>query len=212
MSRIFLIRHGQSAWNLENRFTGAVDIALTNKGREEAKKASEMLASSTIDLAFCSNLIRAQETAVIALASQAKACQRVENGHFFHGTLPMVIDSRLNERSYGALQGMNKDQARAEYGDSQVQIWRRSYANRPPKGESLADTAIRVSDFVNDKLLTYLNQGMNVAIFAHGNSIRALHMLFLEIDSETIMQFEVATGQILTYEFSEEKFIKVEYE
>lgn len=207
MSKILLVRHGQSFWNLENKFTGSVDIALTDNGRQEAMNVRNVLSDWHINLAYASSLIRAQETAFLALSSQGRACERVINSQYKStDTLPVIIDSRLDERCYGNLQGMNKDKARSEFGVEQVMNWRRSFAERPPGGESLEDTVVRVRNFVINTLVKTAEQGLNIAIFAHGNSIRALHMLFLDISEEEIMKFEVETGQILYYCYNKGRF------
>lgn len=208
MSKIFLIRHGQSYWNLENKFTGSIDIGLTDLGRKEALRVAKDLQPLDIQLAFASDLIRAQETAMIALSLQAKACQRT-TGKIEKDTLPIIIDARLNERSYGDLQGMDKNTARQKFGSEQVHKWRRGFAERPPAGESLADTVARVNNFITEQLLSALNQYDNIAIFAHGNSIRAIHMLFTSTSENDITKFEVATGQLLSYEFVNNKFSEV---
>lgn len=206
MTNIFLIRHGQSFWNLENKFTGLVNIGLTSKGRQEAEIVGEKLANIKIDLAYTSQLIRAQETALIALESQKKACEFVQKDTSSFETLPIIIDQRLNERCYGNLQGMDKDLAREKFGSKQVHQWRRGFLDKPPEGESLFDTSNRVKAFMMDGFMSELLSRQNIAIFAHGNSIRALHMLFLQQNESQIMDFEVKTGHILKYKYNQGNF------
>jgi 2,3-bisphosphoglycerate-dependent phosphoglycerate mutase len=164
MAELILLRHGQSQWNLENRFTGWVDVPLSALGEREAREAGRKLRGRRIDKVFTSVLARAIETARLALEEAGIS------------TVPIERDAALNERMYGDLQGKNKDEARAEFGEEQVKIWRRSYDVRPPGGESLADTAARVLPYWTASILPDLQAGRNVLVAAHGNSLRALAM------------------------------------
>lgn len=191
MAKLFLVRHGQSLWNLENRFTGWQDIDITEAGIEEAKKAGVALKKERIDIAFTSALIRAQHTLSIILEETGKT------------HIPVVMDKALNERSYGNLEGLNKAETAQKYGEEQVHTWRRSYDVVPPGGESLKDTYNRVIPYFEAQILPLLKQGKNVLIVAHGNSLRALIMYLEHLSPEEILEREIATGAPLTYIFDE---------
>ncbi|MGH1516879.1 2,3-bisphosphoglycerate-dependent phosphoglycerate mutase [Chryseobacterium sp. JK1] len=191
MTKLFLVRHGQSLWNLENRFTGWQDIDITETGIEEAKKAGIALKGQKINIAFTSALIRAQHTLTIILNEMGEK------------NVPIVIDKALNERSYGNLEGLNKAETALKYGDEQVHIWRRSYDVEPPGGESLKDTYNRVIPYYESKIAPLLKQGEDVLIVAHGNSLRALIMYLEHLSPEEILEREIATGIPLTYTFDE---------
>ena len=182
MAILTLIRHGQSTYNFENRFTGNVDIELTAFGKEEAEKAGAKLKNFTYNIAYTSKLKRAQESLRILL-------------EVIHQTkIKVVADEALNERNYGSLQGQNKDDITHKYGAKQVEIWRRSYDVRPPEGESLADTYNRVVPYYKKEIEPKLKAGQNVLIVAHGNSLRALVMYLEGISKEEIVSFEIPTG------------------
>ncbi|GEJ47359.1 2,3-diphosphoglycerate-dependent phosphoglycerate mutase [Chryseobacterium sp. ON_d1] len=191
MEKLFLVRHGQSLWNLENRFTGWKDIDITETGIEEAKKAGLALKGERIDIAFTSALIRAQHTLSIIL------------NEIGNPDIPVVKDKALNERSYGNLEGLNKAETALKYGDEQVHIWRRSFDVVPPGGESLKDTYNRVIPYFESQIRPLLKQGENVLIVAHGNSLRALIMYLEHLSPEEILEREIATGFPLTYVFDE---------
>lgn len=186
-----MVRHGQSLWNLENRFTGWKDIDITETGIEEAKKAGLALKGERIDIAFTSALIRAQHTLSIIL------------NEIGNPDIPVVKDKALNERSYGNLEGLNKEETALKYGDEQVHIWRRSFDVVPPGGESLKDTYNRVIPYFESQIRPLLKQGENVLIVAHGNSLRALIMYLEHLSPEEILEREIATGFPLTYVFDE---------
>ena len=179
---LIIFRHGQSVWTLENRFTGWVDVGLSEKGIQEAKAAGQKLKGYRFDVAFASALIRAQDTLTIAL-QEAK-----------HLYIPTFYSEALNERKYGDLQGLNKAEVAKKFGDEQVRIWRRSYDVAPPNGESLKDTRDRVVPYIEKKIRPYLQAGKNVIISAHGNSLRALIMYLEKMTPEQILQFEIGTG------------------
>jgi len=211
-STLTLIRHGQSIWNLQNRFTGWIDVTLSPKGIEEARQAGELLADEQFDLAFASTLIRSQET-LYEILRQNRHCvgyRRVHEGenawyqHFKPGeedqaTLPVYFAEALNERFYGDLQGLNKDQARKQFGEEQVHIWRRSFDTPPPNGESLESTAARVIPYVEDVIVPQLSEGRNILIAAHGNSLRALIMHLENMTREQILAYELGTGVPIQY-------------
>jgi 2,3-bisphosphoglycerate-dependent phosphoglycerate mutase len=190
MPQLAIVRHGQSQWNLENRFTGWVDVPLTPKGEEEAKTAGDKLKGYTFNAAFTSNLQRAQRTLEIIK-------QRIGNTG-----LPTTKNVALNERMYGDLQGKNKDETRDKYGDEQVHIWRRSFDIAPPGGESLKDTCDRVLPYYASEIEPALRAQQNVLIVAHGNSLRALIMHLEYLSPEQILAFELGTGIPRVYDFS----------
>jgi 2,3-bisphosphoglycerate-dependent phosphoglycerate mutase len=190
MPDLILLRHGQSQWNLENRFTGWVDVPLSAKGEAEARAAGEKLRGRRIDQVFSSTLLRATETARLALETAGL------------GPLPTERDAALNERMYGDLQGMNKAEAAERFGADQVKRWRRSYDEKPPNGESLADTAARVLPYWEHRILPALRAGRNVLVPAHGNSLRALVMHLDGLTREQVLELEIPTGVPLLYEMS----------
>jgi 2,3-bisphosphoglycerate-dependent phosphoglycerate mutase len=200
MPLLVIVRHGQSAWNLENRFTGEVDVELTPKGREEARAAGEKLKPFSFAHGFTSVLQRAIETLSLILETSG------------HKDLPVSRDKALNERNYGDLQGLNKTDIAQKYGDHQVSIWRRSYAVRPPGGESLQDTATRVLAYYNQEIEPLLKAGNNILIVAHGNSLRALMMHLEQLSEEAIAEVNLPTGTPRLYTLTKElKIEKVVY-
>jgi len=188
---LVLIRHGQSQWNLENKFTGWEDVPLTEKGEEEARSAGKKLAAYKFDKAFTSKLQRAQNTLKIVLETSGQP------------NVPVTEDIALNERKYGDLQGLDKAATAAKYGDEQVKIWRRSYDIAPPNGESLKDTAARVLPYFKDNIESELKHGKSIIVAAHGNSLRALIMGIEGLDKEEILAFEIPTATPRVYEFDE---------
>ncbi len=188
MARLVLLRHGESQWNLENRFTGWVDVPLSPRGIQEAKDAGEKLRSFTFDRAFTSVLARANETLRLALEAIGQT------------DIPVEKDKALNERMYGELQGLNKDETAKKYGDAQVKIWRRSYDVRPPGGESLKDTAERVLPYYEGTIKPHLLKGDSILIAAHGNSLRALIMELEQLSREQVLELNIPTGAPLLYE------------
>lgn len=216
--KLVLVRHGQSVWNLENRFTGWTDVELSNNGIKEAKEAGKLLKENefTFDVAYTSVLKRANETLNIILKELGE-----EN-------IPIHYSWKLNERHYGALQGLNKDDTRKKYGDEQVKIWRRSAFVRPPLlneeddrypgmddkykdlkkselplGECLMDTLKRVIDYYETEIKKSLLSGQNVIIAAHGNSLRALIKYLEDISDDDIMNVEILTGKPYVYELDD---------
>ncbi|MBS1637410.1 MAG: 2,3-diphosphoglycerate-dependent phosphoglycerate mutase [Bacteroidetes bacterium] len=199
MATLVIFRHGQSAWNLENKFTGWVDVELTEKGIEEAKGAGEKLKGLKFDLAYASDLKRAQNTLRIALEVIGQA------------DIPTICDKALNERMYGDLQGLNKADTAAKYGDEQVKIWRRSYDIAPPNGESLKDTAARVIPYFEAEIAPKLRAGKNIVIAAHGNSLRALIMYLEKMTPAQILEFEIGTAVPRLYELDAELHVLKAY-
>jgi 2,3-bisphosphoglycerate-dependent phosphoglycerate mutase len=187
MPDLILLRHGQSQWNLENKFTGWVDVPLSEKGIAEARAAGEKLRGRRIDHLFTSVLVRAIDTARIAL--EVAGIDEV----------PTSRDAALNERMYGDLQGLNKDDARARWGEEQVHQWRRSYDVSPPGGESLKDTADRVIPYWESAILPRLRDGENVLVAAHGNSLRALVMHLDGLSHDEVLRLEIPTGVPILY-------------
>ena len=188
MSKLVLIRHGESQWNLENRFTGWVDVPLSPKGIEEAKAAGKKLAGFKFDRAFSSVLARANETMRLVLEGIGQT------------GIPIEKDKALNERMYGELQGLNTAETAKKFGDEQVKIWRRSYDVRPPGGESLKDTAERVLPYYDSRIKPYVLKGETILIAAHGNSLRALVMQLEQLTREQVLELNIPTGAPLLYE------------
>ncbi|MAL52608.1 MAG: 2,3-bisphosphoglycerate-dependent phosphoglycerate mutase [Gammaproteobacteria bacterium] len=198
-NKLVLVRHGQSIWNEKNLFTGWRDVGLTDKGVEEAKKAGLLLKEANVnfDVMFTSSLERAKKTGDIILSCMDQR------------SIEVVSDSALNERDYGELTGMNKDEARKNFGESQVQIWRRSYDMPPPGGESLKNTFERVLPYFNKYIHPRLSNGESILITAHGNSLRSLVKHLEEISEEKIVKLEIATGEPIFYEFINGKVQKI---
>lgn len=191
MAQLVIFRHGQSTWNLENKFTGWVDVELTPKGIEEARNAGEKLKGFRFDYAYASDLKRAQDTLKLSLETSG------------HAPVTPIYNKALNERMYGDLQGLDKAETAQKYGDEQVKIWRRSYDIPPPNGESLKDTAARVLPYFENEIVPKLKQGKNVVIAAHGNSLRALIMYLEKMTPAEILEFEIGTAQPRLYELDE---------
>lgn len=187
--RLVLVRHGQSEWNLQNLFTGWRDVGLTDTGIAEARAAGERLAGQghAFDVAFTSTLVRAQHTLDIMLAELESA------------KLPVIRDAALNERDYGDLVGLNKDDARTRWGDEQVHQWRRSYDVAPPGGESLRDTVARTLPYYVQEILPRVLRGERVLVSAHGNSLRSIVMVLDRLGPEGIVKRELATGVPIVY-------------
>tara|TARA_A200000159_G_C7301073_1_gene330188 strand:+ start:224 stop:832 length:609 start_codon:yes stop_codon:yes gene_type:complete len=199
-TNLVLVRHGQSEWNKKNLFTGWKDPNLTDLGIEEAKKAGNLLKERGLafDIMFTSDLFRAQETGRIIL-------EQMNLGH-----IEVIKDQSLNERNYGDLAGLNKDEARVKWGEEQVHIWRRSYDIPPPGGESLKNTAERVLPYFNSEILPKIKESQNILVAAHGNSLRALVMELEKISSDEIVKLEIATGDPLTYKCSDQGIIRID--
>jgi len=188
LGKLVLVRHGQSQWNLENRFTGWVDVPLTPVGEQEAHRAGSALNDIHFDQAFTSDLQRAQSTLRIILADIGQA------------GIPVTKDKALNERHYGDLQGLDKAETAKKFGDDQVHIWRRSYDVAPPNGESLKDTAARTLPYFNANILPLVKAGKNILVAAHGNSLRSIVMELDRLTKEQVLELNLATGVPLLYE------------
>ncbi len=192
MSRLILIRHGQSVWNAENRFTGWTNVELSKKGELEALDAGKLLSRIRIDAVHTSDLIRAQKTAEIVM----------EN-NLISKDFNTFFDFRLNERNYGELQGLNKKETADKHGAEQVHIWRRSYDIAPPGGESLKMTAERTIPYFIDNVIPDLKNDKNVMIAAHGNSLRSIVMYIENISEDEIVNIEIPTGIPRFYNYDE---------
>ena len=194
---LILVRHGQSEWNAKNLFTGWKDPGLTNQGVSEAKNAGKLILEQNIefDVMYTSMLSRAQKTGDIIL--------KILN----HKEIPIIKNEALNERHYGSLAGLNKDDARRKWGDEQVHIWRRSFDIPPPDGESLKDTADRVLPYFETEIMPKVMSGSSILIAAHGNSLRALIMKLDSISSEDIVKLEIPTGAPIQYEFNSDGMV-----
>lgn len=186
MPNLILVRHGQSLWNLEDRFTGWVDVPLTELGRDEARRAGQRLRGVAVDVAYTSSLRRAQHTLDLILETMPL-------------DVPVIRDAALNERHYGDLQGLNKAQTALKFGAEQVHIWRRSYDVPPPGGESLEMTAARTLPFFERCILGDIAQGKNVLVVAHGNSNRSIVMQLDQLDREAVLALNLGTAVPLIY-------------
>ena len=194
MAKLVLVRHGQSVWNLENRFTGWVDVELTQQGIEEAVEAGRLLKSKHIhfDIAFTSVLKRAIDTLTYCLESAGQP------------GIPTSMDQALNERHYGDLQGLDKGETAKKYGDEQVKLWRRSYDIQPPNGESLKDTAARTLPYFYDVIMPEVQSGKDTIISAHGNSLRAIVMKLDKLDEKQVLELNIANGVPIVYDIDED--------
>ncbi len=219
MTRLVLIRHGESTWNAQNRFTGWVDVPLSPRGREDARKAARLLGTHgiVIDVCFTSLLIRAIETAVICLTEGEGVCagrspvlKHDADDPNWHGwdsydgepdqEVPVFLSQSLDERYYGSLQGLNKRQMEERVGEETVRQWRRSFFCRPPGGESLADTAARTIPFLEGRIMSHLRAGDNTLVSAHGNSLRSIVMTLDNLGEQEVAGLELATAVSMVYE------------
>ncbi len=221
MVKLTLIRHGQSIWNLENRFTGWGDIPLTKKGIREAKIAGKKLKDEHFDIVFTSELIRAQMTCFEVLninnnnnkffkfhKNKGENYSRYLKNHSELNYTPLFVYEELNERDYGDLEGLNKAETAKKFGDEQVHEWRRSYATAPPGGESLKDTYKRTIPFYKKVIEKELIKKKNILISAHGNSLRSIIKYIEKISDEDIPSLELKTGVPIIYEFDDNLKIK----
>ena len=194
LRNLILVRHGQSEWNSKNLFTGWKDPGLTELGVKEAKNAGKLIANKGIlfNLMYTSMLTRAQKTGDLILQEMR------------HPKITIIKNEALNERDYGSLAGLNKDDARKKWGDDQVHIWRRSFDIPPPDGESLKDTAERVLPYFKSEIMPKVIEGSSILIAAHGNSLRSLSMELDSISSEEIVNLEIPTGAPIQYIFNED--------
>ena len=218
MAKLILLRHGKSEWNKKNIFTGWVDVPLAPEGIDEAIAAGKEMAKHEIDLIYTSTLVRAMQTLMIAMAYHKTdkvptVCHRAGESHVDWYKVPKGVDAipvveawQLNERMYGDLQGKNKQKMREEYGDEQVKIWRRSFSTPPPNGESLEMTAKRTLPYFQETIVPHLEQGKNVLISAHGNSLRSIVMQLDGLSEEEVLQLEIPTGKPLYYKYEGGRF------
>lgn len=223
MARLIMMRHGESLWNKHNLFTGWVDVPLSEKGIEQAFDAGKRIADESIDVAFTSTLVRAQQTLAIALTQH----RHLKTPVFLHtgqgkleewsqiysektrqSILPIHCAWQLNERMYGELQGLNKKETADQFGADQVQIWRRSFDVAPPEGESLKTCAARTLPYFDQVILPELAQGKNVLISAHGNSLRSILMELDDLSEEQVVSLELTLGEPLFYEYQSGKVQK----
>ena len=207
MNKLILLRHGQSQWNLENRFTGWKNVPLTEKGEAEAKKAGELIKKHniSIDRVFSSVLERANRTAEIAI-KKAELNNLLENNKII-----MTCSEKLNERDYGDLVGLNKQETADKFGKDQVHIWRRSYDTPPPNGESLKDVVERVSPYFKENIKPLIDKGENILIAAHGNSLRAMMIELGMYKPEEISNIELPTGSPLCINLDQGRLFDFKY-
>jgi 2,3-bisphosphoglycerate-dependent phosphoglycerate mutase len=192
MPTLVLVRHGQSQWNLENKFTGWVDVPLTAQGEQEAHRAGKQLKNLHFDIAFTSDLQRAQKTLAVILNEIGQT------------NLPIIKDKALNERHYGDLQGLDKAETAKKFGDEQVKIWRRSYDIAPPNGESLKDTAARTLPYFDAQIVPLLKEGKNILVAAHGNSLRSIVMHLEHLTKEQVLELNLETAVPRVYQLDKD--------
>ncbi|ESW13142.1 hypothetical protein PHAVU_008G171600 [Phaseolus vulgaris] len=220
---LILVRHGESLWNEKNLFTGCVDVPLSKKGIDEAIEAGKRISSIPVDLIFTSALIRAQMTAMLAMtqhrhmkvpiimhneSEQAREWSQVFCKDTKEHSIPVIAAWQLNERMYGELQGLNKQETAQRYGKEQVHEWRRSYNIPPPNGESLEMCAERAVAYFRDQIEPQLLSGKNVMVSAHGNSLRSIIMYLDKLTSQEVINLELSTGIPMLYIFKEGRFIR----
>lgn len=198
MGTLILVRHGQSQWNLENRFTGWTDVSITDAGRADAVLSGKSLKDFTFDIAFLSRLKRTQQT-----------FDGLMKGHG-QKKLPVLHDSALNERHYGDLQGLNKADTIKKFGEEQVKLWRRSYDVRPPNGESLDDCVRRTVPFFKQYILPEVAAGKTVLVVAHGNSLKPIVMFLEHLSSDQVATLEIPLVFPMIYRFEGEKMLRKE--
>ncbi|KAL1326961.1 hypothetical protein HN51_037069 [Arachis hypogaea] len=221
-STLILIRHGESLWNEKNLFTGCCDVPLTRKGVEEAIEAGKRISYIPIDIIFTSVLIRAKMTAMLSMtqhhqkkvpiiihneSEQATAWTRIYSEKTTKQSIPVITAWQLNERMYGELQGLNKQETAERYGKEKVHEWRRSFDIPPPKGESLEMCSERAVAYFKDFIEPHLKSGRHVMVAAHGNSLRSIIMYLEKLTSQEVMNLELSTGVPLLYIYKEGKFI-----
>ncbi|WOL08685.1 hypothetical protein Cni_G17438 [Canna indica] len=209
-SALILIRHGQSMWNEKNLFTGCVDVALTGKGAEEAIEAGKRICNIPVDMIYTSVLIHSQMTAMLAMSQHLskKIWSRCYSEETKKQSIPVITAWQLNERMYGELQGLNKQETADRFGKEKVHEWRRSYDIPPPNGKSLEMCAERAVDYFKNQVEPQLMIGKNVMIAAHGNSLRSIIMYLDKLTSQEVISLELSTGVPMLYIFKEGKFIR----
>ena len=224
MAKLILVRHGQSAWNHQNLFTGWVDIPLTEQGVSEAVDTGKKICDFPIDIIYTSTLIRAHMTLVhVMLQHRSKKIPtflhpgqgKLEQWGHIYGketektTIPVYSSWELNERYYGELQGLNKDDMRKKFGAEQVQLWRRSFDTQPPNGESLAMTVARAWPYFQKEILPRLHRGESILVVAHGNSLRGIIMKLDGLTKDEVVKLELPTGESVLYEFEGTKYERI---
>lgn len=221
-SKLVLVRHGQSEWNKRNLFTGWVDVPLSPEGIDEALKAGERIKHIPFDEIFVSTLSRAQLTAYLAMSvhdegkvprvihtkGKQEEWSHVYNPKSEEDTIPVHVAWELNERYYGELQGLNKQETREKFGDEQVKIWRRSFDTPPPNGESLKMCAARTIPYFQKEVVPLLEEGSNILISAHGNSLRSIVMHLDNLSEKEVLELELPTGEPLLYSMVDGKWHK----
>lgn len=222
MPKLILLRHGESMWNKKNLFTGWVDVPLSEKGIQESLQAAETIKNIPIDIIFSSTLNRAIMTAMLVMAyhTQGKTPVIIHEKGKLHdlgkiysekardNSIPLFLSDDLNERMYGELQGLNKQETKEQFGQEQVQIWRRSYKICPPEGESLEMTAKRSIPYFQKKIVPELKNGKNVFVSAHGNSLRSIMKVLDNLSDDEVVHLELATGKPIIYDYKNGSFIK----
>ena len=220
MTLLILLRHGQSVWNQKNLFTGWVDIPLSQRGIQEALAAGDIIKILPIDYIFTSTLVRSLMTALLAMTNHLSQkipyivheerpdMSRIYSEKEAQQMIPLFQSSALNERMYGELQGKNKQEVAKQFGEEQVKLWRRSYRIAPPQGESLFDTGQRTLPYFQERILPLIQQGKNIFISAHGNSLRSLIMDLEKLTEEEVLSLELPTGKPIVYEWTEQQFTK----
>jgi len=223
MTKLTMVRHGQSVWNQLNIFTGWVDVPLSQKGIQEAFDVGKLIKNFPIDIIFTSTLIRAQMSATLALighsSNKVPLVMHSEKGkqqewaEIFSeksraNCIPTYCAWELNERMYGRLQGLNKTETAEKYGAEQVHIWRRSFDVAPPHGESLEMTAARSIPYFKNTIVPFLDAGKNILIVAHGNSLRSIVMQLDTLTKEEVLHYEIPTGGVIVYDYTKGKFTK----
>ena len=223
MSLLILMRHGKSLWNAKNIFTGWVDVPLSEKGVNEAIEGGKKIKDVPIDVIYVSSLIRSQMTAFLAMLhhfsgkvpvmqhdNRSNLCKwaKINDVKTLQNTITVYSAWELNERMYGDLQGLNKDETREKYGKEQVHIWRRSFDVAPPDGESLEMNAKRTIPYFKKEIMFHLENGKNVFISAHGNSLRSIVMYLDKLSPDEVVKLEIPTGAPIIYKYEDEKWNK----
>lgn len=223
ITKLIMMRHGESCWNKKNLFTGWVDIPLSQKGIQEALEGGKRIKDLPIDMIYTSTLVRAQMTVFLAMSlhhsgkvpvvqhpheQKLGSWGKIYNAEASKETIPVIYSWELNERMYGELQGLDKAETAKKFGADQVKIWRRSYDIAPPHGESLEMTAKRSIPYFKKEILPHLQQGRNVFIGAHGNSLRSICMYLDNLSKEEVLHLEIATGAPIIYNYQEGTFTK----
>jgi 2,3-bisphosphoglycerate-dependent phosphoglycerate mutase len=220
MTLLILLRHGESVWNKKNLFTGWVDVPLSEKGIEEALLAGTRMQDLPIDIIFCGTLIRGIMTAMLSMVrhrsgktpvilhtgGKMETWAKIHSEEMKKEVIPVICADDLNERMYGDLQGLNKQEMREKFGAEQVKLWRRSYKTRPPNGESLEMTAQRSIPYFETNVVPYLQSGKNVFISAHGNSLRSIMKSLDNLTDDEVVNLELATGEPILYTFENNTF------